>query len=481
MEEIDTWIKFGTDGIRQVAGIWPLNAFGTQRIGLGLGTFLRSVSDSAHVLIGRDTRTSGDFISSSISSGLLACGVNVIDVGIITTAGIAYLTKQHQLDIGIVISASHNPWAENGIKLIGPSGFKLPDETERVIEDYINIEKHINIKGEYGHISRKEEWVEDYIQFLISPFKDLPFQNLCIALDCSNGAASDIAPRCFELLGSNVIVLNNNPSGININLDSGSEIVRESRGDLIPTVINDSAHFGVAFDGDADRAIFVDEMGNLIDGDHILYIFAKYLNSLGELNGKTIVTTEMANSGMDFALSELGIKVLRTKVGDKYVVQALTRNNYKLGGEQSGHIIVYDNEHTTGDGIYTALFLAEILLKEETISLSDLGSHLKKLPQVIASANLSKKPPIEDIEEFINEQDRILKVLGENSSLITRYSGTEPLFRVMIQGTDGQSLDEIIREAIKLCRVIQKKTGDEEGWLEVKDCTSGALIEISKF
>lgn len=479
MRQAETKIRFGTDGIRQIVGEWPLNAPGAQQIGLGLGKYLKKVNDNPCVIIGRDTRISGDFLFTSLCSGLLAYGVDVIDVGIITTAGISYLTRTHRMEIGIVISASHNPWTENGIKLIGSDGLKLSNEIEEVIENNVNSDAFDSVINTYGHISRKDEWVEEYIQYLIAPFKDLPFKRLRLAFDCSNGAASRIAPRCFELLGSEVVVLHNLPTGININLNCGSEMVRESKGDLIPVVLEERAHFGVAFDGDADRAVFVDEYGNLVDGDHILYIFARYLDSNGDLLGRTVVTTEMANSALDTALSKVGITTKRTKVGDKYVVRELSSKNYRLGGEQSGHIIVFDEEHTTGDGVYTALYLAQILLRKGKPTLSKLTSGLEKLPQVIVSAYVSKKPDVNKLDDFIMERERISNDLGEDTVINTRYSGTEPLFRVMIQGTNVHSLEMITREAIKLSRVLQSRTGDKDGSLEVKDCTSGALIDIS--
>lgn len=474
-------ISFGTDGIRQSVGAWPLTAHGLQQIGLGIGKYLKTVNSKPRVLIGRDTRISGDFLLASLCSGLLAYGVDVVDVGVITTAGVAYLTRRHAMDVGFVISASHNPWTENGIKLMGPSGFKLSDEVEKAIEDNINSASFDPSSKEYGRLATKDEWVEEYVDYLISPFRAFSFENLRLVVDCSNGAASQIAPRCFELLGAQITVLHNAPTGFNINVDSGSEVVREGKGDLIAMVKSEGATFGIAFDGDADRAIFVDEKGNLVDGDHILYILARYLDSRNDLPDKRVITTEMANSGLDVALSKVGVEVTHTKVGDKYVVRELQKGGHRLGGEQSGHIIIFDAEHTTGDGIYTALFLGQVLLSGDGLPLSVLSEGLVKLPQVIASAYVSKKPPLNDLDEFIRHRESIVTSLGEDVILNTRYSGTEPLFRVMIQGTGNHTLHEITRQAVRLCRGLQSLTGDGEGWLEVKDCTTGDPIDVAQF
>ncbi len=481
MSQAQDEIKFGTDGIRQTAGDWPLSVQGLHRIGLGIGRYLSEKTNRPSVVIGRDTRISGDYILSALCSGLLSYKIDVVDVGIITTAGIAYLTKHYQQDIGIVISASHNPWTENGIKLVGPDGFKLSDEIEQVLEDAINSRKLDSKPNGFGRVTTKPEWIDVYIEHLVAPFEQYPFEKLRVVLDCSNGAASWIAPRCFAKLGSDITVLHNSPDGTNINRNSGSEIVRERRGDLIPMVLKKGAHFGVAFDGDADRAVFVDETGGLIDGDHILYIFARHLHEINRLPGQTVVTTKMANSGLDIALAQSGIKVIRTNVGDKYVTRELYDSGYSLGGEQSGHIILFDKEHTTGDGIFTALSLSQILLEGGNRSLKDMAADLVKLPQVIASAYVSKKPRVEDIDDFIAEQNRIIACLGENGTLNIRYSGTEPLFRVMIQGANGHSFDGITGDAVKLCRILQENTGDTKGHIEVKNCATGAPVDVSQY
>jgi phosphoglucosamine mutase len=471
-------IRFGTDGVRESAGKWPIDIVGAQHIGMGVGQYLKEHFERPKVIIGRDTRISGDMLSSALSSGLLSYGVDVVDVGVMTTAGVAYLAKKHGFQMGVVISASHNPWTENGIKLIGSDGFKLKDDIETKVETYINEACPSEIH-EFGFLTHDTSLVDDYVDYLVAPFDPNLFKQLRVVVDCSNGAASAIAPRCFEALGSQVIVLHNQPTGMNINLNGGSEVVRAGKGDLIACVMKEGAHLGVAFDGDADRAVFVSEKGALVDGDYVLYIFGKYLQSVGQLPGDCVVTTEMANAGLGQSLEKDGIRTIYTKVGDKYVVREMLQHGYRVGGEQSGHIILLDEEHTTGDGIYTALFLCQIVLQKPVISLSAEAEGMIKLPQVIASARVSSKPSLDEVLEYRKELTNVLHELGDRVIVNVRYSGTEPLLRVMIQGEPEQSLEEIARQAIRLCRSVQTHTGDANASLEVKDCTTGASINLS--
>lgn len=472
-------VHFGTDGIRRTAGQFPIDIEGAQKVGLGVGRYLRGLRSHPAVVVGRDTRASGAMLASALSAGLMACGVDVADAGVIPTAGVAYLAHAKKMDLGIVISASHNPWTENGIKLINSDGFKLADADEETVERFINegLPAPEGIQ-EFGRLTHPEGWGEDYVQHLVAPFRGHDYARLKIVIDCSNGASSAFAPRCFALLGSQVTVLDNQPDGRNINNRCGSEYVREGKGRLIPTVIQNGAHLGVAFDGDADRAVFVDEQGRLVDGDHVIYILAKTFQAAGALPGSRVVTTEMANSGLGKSLAGLGIETLYTKVGDKFVVNEMRAKGYRVGGEQSGHILILDEEHTTGDGIYTALFLTSLLLEQPQVSLSAAAAGLEKFPQVIASARVSNKVRLEQIEGFGQEREAILRALRQDASINVRYSGTEPLLRVMIQGAAGHAMDEIAAHAVRLCRLVQTATGDAGGWLEVKDCATGLPIEI---
>jgi phosphoglucosamine mutase len=471
-------IRFGTDGVRERAGVWPIDIVGAQHIGMGVGKYLKETTEKPSVVIGRDTRISGDMLSAALSAGLLSYGVDVVDVGVMTTAGVAFLAKKHPFSMGVVISASHNPWTENGIKLIGPDGFKLKDDIELLVEQYINEACPSDIQ-EFGFLQHGEELVEEYIDYLVAPFNREHFRYLKVVLDCSNGAASAIAPRCFEALGSQVIVINHEPTGMNINLGGGSEVVRAGRGDLIACVLREGAHLGAAFDGDADRVVMVSEQGALVDGDSVLYLVGKHLKQIGDLPGDCVVTTEMANTGLEHALARHQIHMSYTKVGDKYVVREMIEHGYRLGGEQSGHIILLDEDHTTGDGIYTALFVSDILGSKEAPSLTAETEGMIKLPQVIASARVSSKPDLKGVEEYHQELERVLQALGDRVIVNTRYSGTEPLLRVMIQGGEGQSLEEIAQMAIRLCRSVQAHTGDLGQSLDVKDCTTGAEIKAS--
>ena len=475
-------IRFGTDGVRESAGTWPIDINGAQHIGMGVGQYLKEHFDQPRVLIGRDTRISGDMLSAALSAGLLSYGVSVVDAGVITTAGVAYLTKKYPFNMGAVISASHNPWTENGIKLIGHDGFKLKDDIEKQVEAYINEARPSQIQ-EFGFLTYDPGLVEDYIQYLVAPFNPELFKGLKVVLDCSNGAASKIAPRCFSLLGSQVTAIDCEPTGMNINLNGGSEVVRAGQGELIGCVAKEGAHFGVAFDGDADRAVLISETGALVDGDHVLYMLAKYLKSKGHLDGNAVVTTEMANGGLGQSLEKEGIRTIYTKVGDKYVVREMVSNGYRLGGEQSGHIIILDEDHTTGDGIYTALYVAQMLLEKAAagapLSLDAETRGMAKLPQVIASARVSSKPDLNALGELQQQMDEITREMGERVMINTRYSGTEPLLRVMIQGDPEQSLKDIARMAIRLCRSVQAQTGDLNGSIDVKDCTTGARIDLA--
>jgi phosphoglucosamine mutase len=474
-------IEFGTDGVRGEAGSWPMNSLGALRIGQGVGAYLKEKTASPCVLIGRDTRQSGDTLMAALASGLLSRGVRVLDVGVIPTAGVAYLTKRYGLDIGAVISASHNPYTENGIKLISPDGLKLPDETERLIEGHIseagNGSAHT---ADFGHFEQRAGWIDDYIAHLIAPFADVPFTGLRIALDCSNGAASYVAPRCFALLGCETVVLHATPTGKNINHRCGSEEVRSGASDLPGVARASSANLAAAFDGDADRAIFVDEAGNLIDGDHVLYILGLHLKAQDRLAGDVVVTTQMANSGLDMALKEQGIATIRTRVGDRYVMQEMLANDYVLGGEQSGHIILYDDWHTTGDGIYTALTIASVLIENSPATLQQLAAPMPKLPQVIASAQVVDKRPLAEMDAFNAEYEQVTAELGGEATVNVRYSGTEKLVRVMVEGTTAHSMADVTRQALRLARIVQVATGTDpaSAALDVKDCATGASLDL---
>ncbi len=477
MEEI----KFGTDGIRGTAGEWPIDSLGALKIGGGLGTFLTTKSGERKVIIGRDTRLSGDMLSKAVSSGLLSQGIDVIDVGIITTAGIAFLVAKFSFDAGVVISASHNPWTQNGIKIIGSGGLKFAEREEIQLQSFIqNGHKTSTNETRLGKFEDKPELSESYIDHLISPFKNIPFSSIEAALDCSNGAASYIAPRCYQLLGCNPEVINASPDGKNINLDCGSEDVRAGDSELKQITTTHNLHFGAAFDGDADRVILVDSEGNLLDGDHILLMLAKHYKSKKALKGNVVVTTSMANRGLEKALSNHGIKTIRTKVGDKYILEEIMKNDYFLGGEQSGHILVFDGKHTTGDGIYTSLLVASLIIRSAKKDyLIQAGNELLKFPQVIASGTVSDKPDMDKMQELTDLKNSIQKDLGPEGIINIRYSGTEPVIRVMLESDNRSSVDQLAICAAKLCRAVQSHTGDDGKNIEIKDLSTGKRISTN--
>jgi phosphoglucosamine mutase len=476
-----TKIEFGTDGVRGKAGAWPIDTAGAGQIGHGIGTYVCRQAAQPKVLIGRDTRQSGEELAAALAGGLSIHDIQTIDVGVITTAGVAYLTRYLGMDAGVVISASHNPWTENGIKVFGADGCKLSDEQEQALEQAVN--EPINPQNEgkvVGQVRLAPELVADYIDHLVGPFQDANLSALAIALDCSNGAASAIAPQCFERLGCRAIVTRASPDGMNINHDCGSEVVREGRGQLPGLVTSKKLRLGAAFDGDADRVVLVDESGQLVDGDHILYILATRFKGEGRLPGNVVVTTNMANRGLDAALAAQDIKVIRTPVGDKYVLRELQNNGYVLGGEQSGHILIYDEMHTTGDGIYTALFIASILAAAGSPPLSRLALPLQKYPQVIVSARVATKPDLKALPDFQRDYHKIAEHLGPDAVINARYSGTELLFRVMIEGSPGHQLPNIARFAVGLGRSVQAAAGSPMGWIEAKDCTTGSSLSIEE-
>lgn len=474
-------IKFGTDGVRGEAGTPPMDVASVVRIGRGVGKQLRAqCKEHPRVLIGRDTRRSGDMLASALATGLLAAGVDVADAGVIPTAGVAHLTRHYKMDLGAVISASHNPWQENGIKLIGADGFKLEDEAECSFEEAIAaVEQDAAVSRAYGRLLEPRDWTGGYVRYLVSPFEPGSFAGLKVVLDCSNGAASRVAPECFARLGASITVLHASPDGQNINNQSGSEYLRSGRSELPAMVRAAGAHMGVAFDGDADRAIFVDEEGTLVDGDYVLFLLARRLQEQQRLGGGAVVTTTMANSGLEHALRNLGIPTRRTPVGDKYVLRDMLAGRHVLGGEQSGHIIIYDEDHTTGDGIYTALYVASVLAASGGRSFSELARGMEKLPQVIASARVPQKKELSELPGYTAARDRLQEILGDGATLNVRYSGTEPVVRVMIEAGRPHEVTDLALYAFRLCRTVQEETGGATGEIEIKDCVTGQTLDVN--
>jgi len=428
---------FGTDGIRGIPGEFPLDDRTLECTGLALGQHVfsecrstRAASVRPRVLIGRDTRESGPHIAECIARGVSSAGAEPVSAGVLTTPGVAWLVNRERFAAGVVISASHNPYHDNGVKLISSAGMKFPDAVEAALERFIlspgsaapvaGPASAMNLRGD-------EKLHEDYLQGLEgAAFPGASLAGMKIVLDCANGAASKLAPRLFRSLGFTVIAMNDAPDGRNINAGGGSlhpEGMQKRTADS-------GAALGVAFDGDADRAIFSTATGKLVDGDGVLLVVGRYLKSLGRLNGNVIVGTTMANLGLERALADAGIKLLRTSVGDRYVLEEMQRIGANLGGEQSGHILFLDDA-TTGDGMLTAVKIASLI--SIAGPLDALLAGLRIFPQSIVNVRVKSKPPLDSLPEVARLLEKAERDLRDSGRVVLRYSGTEPLARVMVE------------------------------------------------
>ena len=431
---------FGTDGVRGVANIDPMTTEMAMQLGRAAAFVFKHEENRRHrIVIGKDTRLSGYMIENALVAGICSMGVDVLVVGPLPTPGIAFITSSMRADAGVVISASHNPYQDNGIKFFSKTGYKLPDELELKIEELIinhRLDELRPIADEVGKAYRIDDAIGRYVVFLKNTYpKDLDLQGLRIVLDCAHGAGYKVAPCVLTELGAEVIPIGVKPNGTNINEGCGSmhpevmaEKVREYRADL-----------GIALDGDADRVIFVDEKGVEVDGDHIMALCGTELIKTGQLKKKTVVATVMSNMGLDIAMKKAGGKVIRTDVGDRYVVEEMLKNGYNLGGEQSGHMIFLDH-NTTGDGILSALQVLAII-KRSGKPLSELAQVMTSLPQVLVNVKVRKKADLQEIAPIKKVIDEVEAELGDNGRVLVRYSGTEPLLRVMIEGEDQERID----------------------------------------
>lgn len=442
---------FGTDGVRGIANL-ELTCDLAYKLGRAGGYVLTEGKEKVKVIVGKDTRVSGDMLEAALISGLMSVGCDVISVGIMPTPGVAYLTKKYGADCGVVISASHNPVEYNGIKFFNSKGYKLDDEIELKIEQYIDDINKVDYNPIKENVGKKiyiNEPNRDYIDYLKSII-DVDFTGMKIALDCANGASYEIAPTVFKELGAEVFVINNEPNGNNINDKCGSTSPEKLQ-ELVKTK---KADIGLAYDGDADRLIAVDENGTIVDGDHIMILSAIYLKKHNKLNNNTLVVTVMSNIGLVIAAKENGINLATTSVGDRYVLEEMLKNNYNLGGEQSGHMIFTDY-NTTGDGILSSLILAKTV-KEENKSLSTLASVMVKYPQVLVNVKLKNenKNRYMEFKEVKDEIERIEKILDGSGRILIRPSGTEPLVRVMLEGKDEGQIKELAKN---LANIIEEK------------------------
>ena len=422
---------FGTDGIRGIPGQYPLDDATLDRTGLALGNYLRA-QDGAHgdrprVLIGRDTRESGPHIAERIARGLAAAGAEPVSAGVLTTPGVAWLVNREGFAAGVMISASHNPYHDNGVKLISSTGMKFPDATEGELEKFILSNGGSAPAERRLHLDGDEKLHEDYLAGLRqAAFAGAKFSGMKIVLDCANGAASKLAPKLFRSLGASVTAMNDTPDGRNINSGCGS-LHPEA---MQKRVVETGATLGVAFDGDADRAIFSSASGKPVNGDGVLLIAGRYLQSLGKLKGNVLVGTTMANLGLERALEKSGLRLLRANVGDRYVLEEMLRIGANLGGEQSGHILFLDDA-TTGDGMLTAVKIASIVSLAGP--LDSLVAGLKIFPQKIVNVRVRSKPALDSLPEVSRLLAEAEKSLGNSGRVVLRYSGTEPLARVMVE------------------------------------------------
>ena len=431
---------FGTDGVRGEANtqLQPELAY---RLGRAATIFFGQHHDGTpQILIGRDTRISGEMLEAALVAGICSAGGNAILAGVIPTPAVAYLARKLHAAAGIVISASHNPFHDNGIKFFGGDGYKLPDKVEDEIEKIVrDIERGKNFHRptgvEVGHIERRQNLLEDYIGFVMSTTTER-FDGMKIALDCANGAAYKAMPAVLERLGAELILLGDNPNGININDNCGSTHIENLRS----AVLKNEADIGIAHDGDADRCLCVDERGAVIDGDHIMIICAKLMTDVDALPDKTIVTTVMSNIGFRQAAEELGLTYKITAVGDRYVLENMRANGHKIGGEQSGHVIFSDYS-TTGDGLITALQILTAM-KKSNASASKLNALMTTYPQVLINVRVTNKAvcDTEAVKLAIAEGEL---ELGSTGRILVRASGTEPLIRVMAEGPDKNQLNRI--------------------------------------
>ncbi|MBS4167639.1 phosphoglucosamine mutase [Parachlamydia sp. AcF125] len=448
---------FGTDGVRGKANRFPMTVEIALALGRAAGKIFRSHDGKHRVVIGKDTRLSCYMFENALISGLCSMGVDTLMVGPLPTPGVAFITRAYRADAGIVISASHNAYYDNGIKFFSSEGFKLPDTWEKQMEELVaanNFDDSLPADNDIGKNFKVTDADGRYIEFAKATFpRRLSLKNLTIALDCANGAGYKVAPLIFKELDAKVFVYGNTPDGLNINLQCGSlypETIQKA-------VIEHRADVGIALDGDADRVIMVDENAQIIDGDTILAICAKDMQRTGMLRGNKVVSTVMSNFGLVKAMEELGIEVIQSQVGDRYVIQDMLEHDANLGGEQSGHLIFLDH-NTTGDGLVCALQVMRIMIETDS-KLSDLAAIVKKYPQVCLNVKVNAKPLLETLPSVTQKVTEVEEILGNSGRVLVRYSGTENICRVMVEGPKLQQVQQL---ANHIADEVRKQIGTLE-------------------
>ncbi|MFH1597340.1 MAG: phosphoglucosamine mutase [Pseudomonadota bacterium] len=435
---------FGTDGVRGVANVYPMTAEVAMQLGRALAYVIKYGPGRHRIVVGKDTRLSGYLLEYAITAGICSMGVDVLLLGPLPTPAIAYITSSMRADAGVVISASHNPYQDNGIKIFKGDGFKLPDEIEAHIEVLMTnpgVDETRPTATEIGQAFRIDDARGRYISFLKGTFpKELELDGLKIVVDCAHGATYRVAPEVFSELGAEIIAIGVRPNGKNINHKCGT-----AHPETMATLVKrEKADLGIAFDGDGDRVIMVDHQGKIVDGDHILGICALDLQRRERLHRKTVVATVMSNLGLEVALKEHGIRLLRAPVGDRYVLEAMLKGGYNLGGEQSGHL-VFLNHTTTGDGILTALRLLAVMVREDK-PLAELAGFMETYPQVLLNIRVKEKKDLKSLPAARQAMAEAERRLGPRGRLLVRYSGTEPKLRIMAEGEDQGLIDQVAQE-----------------------------------
>ena len=445
---------FETDGVRGIANKYPMTPEMAMKIGQAVSCILQKKGHQPRIVIGKDTRLSGYMLESALVAGITSMGADAITIGPFPTPGIAFMTTNLDADAGIVISASHNPFEDNGIKIFSKAGFKLTDKQEIDIEELIFSEKisdKLSEPADLGKAYRETDALGRYIVFLKQTFpKNLSLEGMKIIIDCANGATYKVAPLLFKEMRADLVSLNTSPDGMNINLNCGA---LHTEG-LAKKVLEFNADIGLAFDGDGDRLIVVDEKGSIVSGDQVMAICTEDLKTEGMLKNNILVTTVMSNMGLSIALEKMGVEQAKSKVGDRYVLEEMQKKDAVIGGEDSGHIIFLDH-HTAGDGILSALQLLAVI-KKKNKPVSELAKVMKVFPQVTVNVNVKSKPPLEEQREIMDTIKEVEKALGNKGRVLVRYSGTQAVCRVMVEGPTHKETKAF---AGTIAEVIKKKLG----------------------
>ena len=442
---------FGTDGVRGVANLEPMTSETAMKLGRAAAYLFKRRSGRHQIVIGKDTRLSGYMLESALTSGICSMGVDVLLVGPLPTPAIAFLTRSLRADAGVMISASHNAYQDNGIKFFANDGSKLPDDIELRIEDLITSNEIEHLRptaDEVGKAYRIDDAEGRYIEFAKRSLpRDIDFQGLRVVVDCANGAAYKVAPKVLRELGAMIWVIGDKPDGTNINAKCGAVDAKC----LQDAVVEHQAHIGIAYDGDADRSVFVCEQGKVIDGDHAIAALALDLDTRGQLKRDTLVGTVMSNFGLEKAMAKAGITLVRTPVGDRYILERMMAEGFNLGGEQSGHLIFLDH-NTTGDGLISGLQILS-LMKRTGRALSDLANCMSAVPQVLLGVPVKKKPDLSSLPELQHAIKAAEVKLNGTGRVLVRYSGTEPLLRVMVEGEEHAMIRSVADDLVGVARI----------------------------